>query len=51
MRDKLWPDWLGYVAVIEGPDGYTYEQPYTDYEYLVELLDALGEGYRIVCVY
>lgn len=42
-------DW--YIAVIENPDGITYEQPYWDYLDLIDLIESLGPGYRIVCLY
>lgn len=42
-------DW--YVAVIERPDGSTYEQRYKYFEDLIHLYYALGSGYRICEVY
>lgn len=29
--DATWPEWLPLMAVIETPDGHTYEQPYEDF--------------------
>lgn len=53
MREnKLFCDWMPYTAIIEGPDGHTYEQSYTDYFQLIELVeDIFGEDYRIVSIY
>lgn len=45
-------DWMPYTAIVEGPDGITYEQSYTDYEQLIELVEIIfGDGYRIVTIY
>lgn len=39
-----------YIAVIERPDGSTYEQPYKDFEDLLALQKYLGDDYWIVDV-
>lgn len=41
----------GYTALIEREDGSTYTQYYDEFEDLVELVDSLGEGYKICDVY
>ena len=52
MNNLVQKDWFPYVAIVEDPDGNTYEQPYTDYEELIDLVnDIFGEGYRIVTIY
>lgn len=40
-----------YTAIIERPDGSTYEQRYKEFEDLVYLLRSLGKYYRIVEIY
>lgn len=40
-----------YVAIIEDPDGRTYEQPYDDFDDLIYLRKFLGDDYRIVGLY
>lgn len=40
-----------YTAVIECPDGSTYEQSYKDFDGLLELKWMLGPDYWIVEIY
>ena len=40
-----------YTAIIEDPDGLTYEQSYKEFEDLVELANMLGKDYWIVDIY
>lgn len=40
-----------YTAVIERPDGSTYEQDYKDFEDLLLLKQMLGNDYWIVDIY
>lgn len=40
-----------YVALIESPDGYTYEQGYDEFEDLLDLIKMLGRGYLICDIY
>ena len=40
-----------YIAVIENPDGITYEQPYNDFDDLIELKESLGKDYWIVDIF
>lgn len=40
-----------YTAVIECPDGSTYEQDYKDFEGLLALREMLGDDYWIVAIY
>ena len=40
-----------YCAIIERPDGTTYEQLYGDFYDLLELKAMLGRGYWIVAIY
>ena len=44
-------DWIPYTAVIEDPDGNTYEQPFWDYEDMCDTLNDLGPDYRLITVY
>lgn len=40
-----------YVALIESPDGQTYEQGYNEFEDLLDLLEVLGTDYLICDIY
>lgn len=42
---------MDYIAVVERPDGSTYEQPFREFEDLLELATYLGDEYRVVDVY
>lgn len=42
---------IEYIAVIERPDGSTYEQPFSDLYDLIELAGYLGDDYQIVSIY
>ena len=42
---------MNYTAVIECPDGTTYEQDYKDFEDLLLLKQMLGNDYWIVDIY
>lgn len=42
---------IPYTAVIERPDGSTYEQDYYQFEDLVYLASILGRDYWIVDIY
>lgn len=39
------------TAVIERPDGSTYEQVYKEFEDLLSLKESLGDDYWIVDIY
>lgn len=52
IKDDRFPDWMPYTAIIEGPDGRTYEQPFMNYEELVELVEIVfGDDYRVLTVF
>lgn len=40
-----------YTAVIEDPDGITYQQGFDDFDELLELKSMLGDEYWIVDIY
>ena len=42
---------FNYYAIIERPDGSTYEQGYDDFYDLLDLIMFLGRKYRVVEVY
>lgn len=42
---------MGYTAIIECPDGSTFEQFYKDFEDLIELKECIGDDYWIVDIY
>lgn len=40
-----------YTALIEDPEGRTYEQPYNEFEDLLYIISMLGDDYWIVDIY
>lgn len=42
---------MNYTALIERDDGSTYTQQYAEIEDLIDLLESLGEGYKVCDVY
>ena len=52
MIDKYGLAERGYVAIIEDPDGRTFEQPYLEFEDIADLIeDIYGPGYKLVAIY